>query len=504
MKTVSFVTVPVSFAERVRGALLPITAVGIAALLAACANPAGIVREEKSIEPTTLGATATDVDWPAEAWWTVFVDPQLDRAIEQALASGPTLAQARARVTVAQARLAGAQANLYPEVTGAVDITNQRFSANGFFPPPLGGSTRWVNNAQLDFSWELDLFGRNRASVAAAANSARAAQAELAAVRLGLSTSVARTYFELARLLGEKRVLEESRQQREASLSLVADRARAGLDTQLPLHQAESALAQTRLAQLNNRENIQLARNALAALLATDAATVANVDAPLSAAKPLKLPTTIPADLVGRRPDVAAARWRVEAAAEEINVSRADFYPNVNLVAFIGLNSLGFSNWFKSSSEIYGVGPAIRLPIFEAGRLRARLKATTAEVDAAVASYNESVIDAVHDVSDQLVSNRSIVGQQAEQRQAEESARRAYDIALQRYQAGLETYLTVLVAQDVWIVQRQRGTALQARALQLNVGLLRALGGGFDDRLPPTIATTSATTGAGSALTAVR
>lgn len=471
---------PADLAQPLRWASMPLAC----AVLAACASTAGIEREQQALQPAVLGATAADVVWPAEDWWTVFGDAQLDRAIVQALQGAPTLAQARARVVAAQARAAGAHADLYPQVGGALDVTRQRFSENGFYPPPLGGSADWINNVELDFSWELDFFGRNRAIAASATNLARAAQADLAAARLGLASSVARAYFELARLQAEKRVLEESRQQREASLKLASDRAGAGLDTQLPVYQAESALAQTRLSQQTNLENIQLARNALAALLAIDAGSLAQLEAPLTAAHRLQLPASVPADLVGRRPDVVAARWRVEAAAETVTAARADFYPNVNLVAFIGLNSLGFPNWFKSGSETYGVGPAIRLPIFEAGRLRARLAATTADVDQAVAGYNGTVVEAVHDVADQLVSNRSIGEQQAEQARAESAARKAYDVALQRYDAGLENFLTVLIAQDTWIVQRQRGTALQARALQLDVALLRALGGGFDDAMP--------------------
>lgn len=454
------------------------------ALLAACASTAGIDRREHPVDAAALGATARDVNWPADDWWTVFGDTQLDRAVAQALQDAPTLAQARARVAAAQARLAGRQAELYPQLDGSADITRQRFSEHGIYPPPRAGSTEWINNAQLNFSWELDLFGRNRALAASASGEARAAQAELAAARLGLASAVIRAYFELARQLAERNVLEESRQQRAASLALAADRAGAGLDTLLPVRQAEAALAQTQLSQQINEESIQLARNALAALLAADASTLADLQPPLSAARRLDLPSTVPADLLGRRPDVVAARWRVEAAAELVTAARAEFYPNVNLFAFVGLNSMGFPDWFKTGSYTYGVGPALRLPIFEAGRLRARLAATTADVDAAVASYNETVVDAVHDVADRLVSNRSVVGQQAEQARAEAAARQAYDIALQRYEAGLENYLTVLIAQDVWIVQRQRGIALQARALQLDAALLSALGGGFHDTDP--------------------
>ena len=187
----------------------------------------------------------------------------------------------------------------------------------------------------------------------------------------------------------------------------------------------------------------------------------------------------IPADLLGRRADIVAARWRVEASTKDVANAKAQFYPNINLAAFAGFSSLGFGQLFKSGSEQWGVGPALRLPIFEGGRLRANLRGKSADQDAAVESYNAAVIGAVRDVADQVASSQSIVRQQTQQRAAQAAAESAYEIALQRYKAGLGNYLNVLTAETSVLSQRRVAVDLSARALDTQVALIRALGGGY-------------------------
>ena len=184
-------------------------------------------------------------------------------------------------------------------------------------------------------------------------------------------------------------------------------------------------------------------------------------------------------DLLGRRADIAAARARIEAATHDIDNAKAMFYPNINLVGFAGYSSIGFDKLLQSGSDQWGVGPAIRLPIFEGGRLRANLRGKTADLDIAVESYNNLVIDAVHDVADQLVSAKAIARQQADQAAAQGSAESAFAIATQRYKAGLGNYLNVLSAEPAVLAQRRLAVDLAARALDTQVQLIRALGGGF-------------------------
>ena len=209
------------------------------------------------------------------------------------------------------------------------------------------------------------------------------------------------------------------------------------------------------------------------------------IDIPASAAiKPMAAATNVPSDLLGRRADIAAARWRVEAATQDVDVARAQFYPNINLVAFAGYSSIGLDRLFDAGSQQWGVGPALRLPLFDGGRLRANLRGKVAELDGAIESYNAAVLDAVREVADQLASGQAIGRQQQSQRQAQASAESAYGIAVQRYDAGLGNLLQVLGAETAVLNQRRQGVDLAARALDNQVALMRALGGGYQAELP--------------------
>ena len=268
----------------------------------------------------------------------------------------------------------------------------------------------------------------------------------------------------------------------------MGDRVAAGLDTQLELRQSEGGLPEARLQFETLQEQIALSRNALAALVGSPNDAVAPVLSAQSAIKNMALPATLPADLLSRRADVTAARWRIEAAFGNVSNAKAQFYPNINLVAFAGFSSIGLGRLFDAGSQQAGIGPALRLPIFEGGRLRANLRGQTADLDGAIESYNAAVIDAVRDAKDQVASAQAIARQQTEQRAAQDAAEAAYDVAVQRYKAGLGNYLNVLTAETS--VLRQRGLAvdLAARALDTQVSLARALGGGYVSTAPEVIA----------------
>ncbi|HXN16065.1 MAG TPA: efflux transporter outer membrane subunit, partial [Usitatibacter sp.] len=192
------------------------------------------------------------------------------------------------------------------------------------------------------------------------------------------------------------------------------------------------------------------------------------------------LPTRVPADLIGRRPDVVAQRWRVEAAGRDIDVAKAQFYPDVSLTAFLGLQSIGLSQLLRSASGIAGIGPAVSLPIFNGGALRAGLAARDADYDVAVEQYNQVLVDALRDVVDQLSSLRFLGQQRAQQRLALASAQQAYDLSVLRYREGLGNYLQVLSAESQVLAQKSLAADLDARERALSVQLIRALGGGYE------------------------
>lgn len=449
--------------------------------LAGCVSSAGIAPHAASLAAADVGvperAAGTQL---ADRWWRAFDEPQLDAIVDAALAANPSLALARDRLERANAALNAAQANALPKVDGRFDGQRQRYSEHGLVPPPIAGSVGNTGLLELNGSWEIDFFGKNAAAIGAALGNARAAEAEAQAARVLLASRVASTYFQLGRLFEQRDVAERALAQRKEMLALTRLRVEAGLDTNVELRQSEAALPETEQQIEALDEQIALARHALAALAARPPEAYAALAPRLRSAQAVALPPTLPADLLGRRADIEAARQRVEAAGHDVAYAKTLLYPNVNLIAFAGLSSLGFTRLFDSGSAEYGAGVAVRLPIFDAGRLRANVQGKTAELDAAVDSYNATLLDAVRDAADQIASVQSVTRQRSTQARAQNAAESAYDLALQRYKAGLSTYLTVLAAENGVLTQRRLAADLKARELDSQVALARALGGGYD------------------------
>ncbi len=462
------------------GVIVLAIASSVVLTLGGCASSAGIASTAQTIAPIRIGLDpAAAVPAVAVDWWRSFGDPAMTGLVERALADNPSLKVAQARLARAEAAVSGAQAADGPQLNGSLDVTRQRFSATSIYPPPLGGSVRTLGTAQIGGSWELDFFGRNRAAIDAAVGTQRAAQADVQAARNLLASNVARSYVQLGRLFAQREVAQRSLTQRDEILALIRQRVQGGLDTAVEQRQGEGALPESRQQIEALDEQIALIRHALAALTVQAPNGLDSLVVPLRSVQAVPLPAAVPADLLGRRADIVAARWRIEAATGDTKSAKAQFYPNINLTAFVGLASIGLDQLIKSGSEQYGAGPAIRLPIFDSGRLRANLSAKAADLDAAIESYNGAVLDAVHDVADQIASLRSIDRQQTEQVRAQTAAESAYDLSTQRYKAGLGNYLTVLNAEATVLVQRRQSADLKARALDAQIALIRSLGGGY-------------------------
>ena len=451
------------------------------ALLSACATVDQAPSPEPMVDAAKLGATQTPVEWPRDDWWTRYRDPQLDALIAEGLADAPTLAAARARIARASAAAGVARAALLPQVGANGAATYQRYSENYIYPPPLGGSRQTDARLTLDFNFEIDFWDKNGAALRAALSQVQASEAEAQAARLTLTSSIAREYFELRRLFAQHEVSRAAIVQREEIVRITSERFAAGLDTKVEVRQAEAALAAVRTELAQYADAIGVARNRIAALVGQGPERGARIVAVNAVAPAATLPAAIPLDLIGRRPEIAASRMRVEASREEIAVAKAEFYPNVNIAAFAGVGSLGLSNLLLASSGLLGVGPAIHLPIFEGGRLNANLQGREAESNLAVTTYNQAVIDAVHDLADAVTSIHGLATTSAEQAVARKATDEAYDLAVIRYRAGLGNYLTVLTAQTQQLTQDRLDVDLAARAFELDVNLNRALGGGYTD-----------------------
>jgi NodT family efflux transporter outer membrane factor (OMF) lipoprotein len=460
----------------------------LAVLLAGCASTSGLSTQASLQSADTLaaekalaGAPVGIGAWPATDWWRTFEDPQLDQLIDEALSGSPTLKIAAARTRKALAFADTARSALYPRIDADLELTRERFSAQGQVAPPLAGGWSTLHQWQATLNWELDLWGKNRAAWMSALGQARAAAVDAYAARLALSTSIAQAYVQLQRAYLQLDVAEATLREREQIYALTRDRNAAGIDSRLELKQAESALPATREQIVQLQETIALARNQLAALLGQGPDRGLAIARPAAnAVRPVVLPSTLPAELLGRRPDLIARRARAEAAQQDIASAKAEFYPNVNLIAFVGLQSLGGAGFLSAASRMMGFGPAASLPIFDAGRLRANLAGKNADYDIAVEQYNQTLADAIRDVVDQLASFRSVDEQRRQQAQAQATAQEAYDLALLRYREGIGNYLQVLSAETPLLAQQSLDADLRSRQLALAIELVRALGGGFD------------------------
>jgi len=450
--------------------------------LAGCASTEGIASQARPIAPAAVGiADAAAPGAPAVApdWWASFGDPALTALIERSLVDSPTLKVAQARLARASANVGAADAARGPQVNGSLDATRQRYTATGLYPLPIAGSIRNTATLQATGSWDLDLFGRNRAVLDAAIGVERAASADRDAARVLLSSNVARTYLQLARLVEQREVALRSLAQRDELLGLIRQRVQAGIDTAVELRQGEALLPETRQQLEALDEQIGLARHALAALSVQPPNAFDTLVPRFAALTMVSPPEALPADLLGRRADISAARWRIEAATRDVDAARAQFYPNINITAFVGLSSVGLDRVLRSGSEQYGAGPAIHLPIFDAGRLRAQYARATADLDIAVADYNAAVVGAVRQTADALTEVASLADQRAQQKLALESAERAFNLASERYRLGLSGQIPMLTAEATLREARHQMAILVAQATSQRVTLLLSIGGGY-------------------------
>lgn len=429
------------------------------------------------------------VAWPHEAWWRDYGDPQLTALIEEGLKASPDVATAAARYRRAAglAQQAGAATRPTLDATGKVGL--QRQSLNMGYPDqfkqllPHG----WQDGAQIaaSFNFDLDLWGKNRAALAAATSEQRAAQVDVRQAELLLTTGIASAYDDLIRLLALRDLRSTALTVRERSRKLVSDRVGQGLDNRGNLAQAEAQMATARAALTEADQAIALRRHQIAMLIGAGPDRGLAITPPsLAAVPPRGLPPGVTTDLVGRRPDVVAARERVEAAASRIKVARADFFPAVNLSALVGFQSLGLSNLISGDSTFGQVGPAVTLPIFRGGALSGQYRGVRAQYDEAVAAYDRSVLTAYQEVADAVTAQALIARRLIDARAALTASNEAYDIARRRYQGGLSNYLDVLTVEDRVIQARSAVIELEAAARSADIALVRSLGGGFTKDMP--------------------
>ncbi|MRW92984.1 efflux transporter outer membrane subunit [Duganella sp. FT80W] len=457
------------------------------ALLAGCADMGKVKPQATQLKAADLNAggaitaASANIAWPDAQWWAALHDEQLNQLVAAALSDSPTLHAALARVRQAEALAGVSKAATGPRVDAAASSTRQLYAAHSTIPAPLAGNYAWMNNAALSGSYDLDLWGRNRDALAAALDEVHLAAAESQMARLTLETSIVRTYIQLSLEYTLQDSVTDNLAQRQRILEITRRRKAAGLASDIEVISIETTLPAGRREHEQHGEAIALLRNQLAALIGKgpgDGDTIVRPTLTLSTAHD-RVPADLPAELVGRRPDIVAQRWRVEAAGARIDAAKKDFYPNINLSAFIGQQSLGFGHFLESGSQTRGIAPAISLPIFDGGRLRSQLGNQTAIYDIAVEQYNATVIQALSDVAGALVKIDSVKQQDQLAQRALTSARRQQQLAEKAYASGLTDSLNVINAQLTLLNEQQQMAQVASKQLDNFALLMSALGGGI-------------------------
>ena len=464
-------------------------ATALALALAGCTTSRGLHPDGQLTDPQHLataqslaGIQLTPAAWPAQDWWIGLGDPQLSVLIDEALKNNPGLAAADALTKLAQAQVQGANAARGPQVALDAAVPGVRLSSKDYsYPVEDLGTFAWAKSATLDFSWGLDLWGGKRAAWEAAVGRSRAAEIDAHAARIQLSVNVARAYIQLGYAFAQQDVADAELQRTGKVLALAQRYLAAGLGTPQQLHQADFAVASAQQQKAQAERAIDAVRSSLSVLLGQGPDRGLQIMRP-RVLKPvdLVLPDNLPVDLIGRRADLVAARWRVEAAGKQIKAAKTEFLPNISISAMAGFVAVGDSSGlFQLPARTYGITPALSLPIFDGGRRRANLAATDASYDGLVAQYNATLIRAVNEVADNYSALKSMRIQLAAEQRAQQDAQQAWDDTLKLYKGGLGSSLETLVARQQLLAAQQRMAALDSQQMELSVQLIEALGGGY-------------------------
>jgi multidrug efflux system outer membrane protein len=473
------------------------SAAAVVALL--CAACAGLPhKQQPAVLPSAAPVDdleAAGGDWPSTQWWKQYHDSTLDRLIELAVGSSPTLATAHARYDSARqsVRLAGAAAGAHVEANA--DMDRQRLSDNGVFPPRLLGFT-WYNQSDLGLqaSYAFDWWGKQRDAVEAAVDQAHAAQADRSAAALVLESSIADTYFGWQADESRLALARERTAVVEREAAIAAARVRAELDPADDINRSDLALAAVReqIAALEGSAKLRVV--ALAALVGRSMSELPKLQPGTLPAISGGLPEDVKLDLISRRADITASRWRVEAAERNLDAARAEFYPDLTINALLGLSSIDVSKLLEYGSRVPQASAAIHLPIFDAGRLKARYGANQAAIDAAVAGYKDTLVSAARDVATQASTRAQLASQRTQRAIEVDSAYQLRRSAAARVRQAITDARPELSATESWIEQRDALLQLDAAALSADIGLQRALGGGYET--PQKLASSSSTAAA--------
>ncbi len=443
----------------------------------------------KTPEPPKLdplpAAFKENADWkaaqPADqiargAWWQIFHDAKLDELEARIDVSNESLKAQQARFAQARAAVAISRSGQYPLVTTAPQITAGTQSGNR----TNAVSHQYVSDFVLpvDLSYEVDVWGRVRQTVAAARASAQASAADVEFVRLSLHSELALDYFSLRALDAEQALLDDSVTAFQRALDLTRNRYTGGIASLADVALAETQLESTRAQAVDVAAQRAALEHAIAVLVGEAPAAFSLAASPLTDPPP-DIPSGLPSDLLERRPDIAAAERRVEAASANVGVANAAFFPRLLLTATAGFESRSLASWLSGLSSFWSAGPAAAFTLFDAGRRRAVSEQAMAAFDESVADYKDTILRSLQDVEDSLAALRVLRQEADVQASAVAAAQRSLTLATNRYRGGVATYLEVIAAQSATLNNQRAQLSVLTRRMTASVLLIKALGGGW-------------------------
>lgn len=455
------------------------------ALLAACTLGPDYVRPTLEIPASYKEEGHWKLASPADQrprgpWWEVFGDPQLNALEEQIARSNLDVQAAEARLRESQALVRQARAGLFPSLSGGASVVRSQSTIGGG-EVPVSVKTPPATTWSLDLSlpWEIDLWGRVARQVEASEATAAASAADLEAVRLSTQATLAQDYFLLRSADAQQGLLERTVGAYTRALTITLNRYAAGVVPKVDVVQAETQLKTTQAQAIEVGVQRAQLEHAIAVLIGRPPASFALAPGEPPAKVP-EAPAGLPSQLLERRPDIASAERRVAAANAQIGVARAAFFPTLSLSATGGYQSTSLTNLINTGSRLWSLGPALAGTLFDAGLRQAQGDQAIAAYDATVTAYRQAVLAGFQEVEDNLAALRILAAEATAQDAAVAASRRSVELALSQYKAGTVNYLNVVAAQAVLLANERTAVALRGRRLTASVGLIKALGGGWE------------------------
>jgi NodT family efflux transporter outer membrane factor (OMF) lipoprotein len=432
---------------------------------------------------------------PHGSWWHVFGDDELDGLMNQVNVSNQTLKAAEAQWREAQAQVTIARAPLFPTVTTGTNVSvahgvSSAAAASGTAIPTggvggavTGGGTSMTFSVPASLSWEADVWGRVRRAVEAAQATAAATQEDLEAARLSAQATLAGDYFQLETLDAEKKLFDETVTDLEKTLEVTRNRYAAGVAQKTDVLQAQAQLESVRAQAIDVQAARAQMEHAIAVLIGRPPEQFSLSPRPLKGTIP-DVPLAVPSELLERRPDVAAAERRMEAANAQVGVATAAWFPHLTLSASLGLLSSTFTRLFSLPSLFWAVGPGISETVFQGFQRVGQMDQAHAAWDAAVATYRQTALGAFQDVEDNLAALRVLEKEAKAADSAAADARQVVTLTRNQYEVGTAQYLDVLVAQTNALNDERTALNVTGRRMAASVLLIKALGGVWTGEAP--------------------